>query len=222
MAGRNRAINYTGAIQDRKEMHMDVKYEEGTMRRLCKGIALVVLILFAVSCAPKYMIKQEPMQKPSEGKAIVHFLRPSSVGGAVQATIWDNDKLIGFTAGKMAFQYECDPGKHLFIAWSEYKSPVEAELLPDRVYYIVLRMRMGWWRGRVHQVPINQYHELWSDALTWQKTLPNYKPDPSAIAMVEAKNHPKIMKYLQKYHTEIEGTKHVLYLRPEDGVPTGE
>jgi hypothetical protein len=203
-------------------MHMSIKQEEGKMRRLWQGIAVVLLILFVVACAPRHMIKQEPMQNPSAGKAIVNFMRPSSFGGGVQATIWDSDKLIGFTAGKMAFQYECDPGKHLFIAWSEYKSPVEAELLPDRVYYIVLRMRMGWWRGRVHQVPINPHHELWSDALTWKKTLPNYKPNPSAIAEVEAKNHPKIMKYLQKYHTEIADTKHVQYLRPEDGVPMQE
>ena len=189
------------------------------MRRLCLGFAVAALILFVVSCAPKHMIKQERMQKPSEGKAIVHFLRPSSFGKAVQATVWDNDKLIGVTTGKMGFQYECEPGKHLFISWSEYKSPVEAELLSGRIYYIVLRIRMGVWRGRVHQVPINQYHELWPDALTWQRTLPNYVPDPEAIASVEAKNHPKIIKYLQKYHTEIAGTKHVKYLRPEDGVP---
>ena len=130
--------------------------------------------------------------------------------------------LLMITTGKMGFQYECDPGKHLFISWSEYKSPVEAELLPGRVYYIVLRTRMGWWRARIHQVPVNPHHELWSSALTWQKTLPNYAPDPAAIAPVEAKAHPKIINYIQKYHTEIEGTKHVQYLRPEDGVPMEE
>jgi hypothetical protein len=59
-------------------------------------------------------------------------------------------------------------------------------------------------------------------ALTWQKTLPNYAPDPAAIAAVEAKAHPKIIKYLQKFHTEVAGTKHVQYLRPEDGVPMEE
>ena len=202
-------------------MHMDIKREEGKMRKLCQGIA-VVLILFAVSCAPRHMIQQEPMQKPSEGKAIVNFIRPSSFGKGAQVTVWDNDKLIGIATGKMGFQYECDPGKHLFISWSEYKSPVEAELLPGRVYYIVLRTRMGWWRARIHQVPVNPHHELWSSALTWQKTLPNYAPDPAAIAPVEAKAHPKIINYIQKYHTEIEGTKHVQYLRPEDGVPMEE
>jgi hypothetical protein len=188
------------------------------MKKIWQGTGVVMLILFMVSCAPKYMIQHEPMQKPSEGKALVNFIRPSSVGGAAQVTIWDNDKLIGYTAGKMAFQYECDPGKHIFISWSEFKSPVEAELLPNRVYYIILRIRPGWWRARLHQVPINPQHEMWQDALTWQKTLPTYKPDAAALAQIEAKNHPKIIEYLQQYHTEVDGTKYVQYLRPEDGI----
>ena len=64
------------------------------MKKICRAAAVTVLFIFVVSCAPKHMIKQEPLQKPSEGKALVNFLRPSSTGGAVQVTIWDNDKLI--------------------------------------------------------------------------------------------------------------------------------
>ena len=188
------------------------------MRRFYRGFGIIILILFMASCAPRYMLQQAPKDKPSEGKAIVHFIRPSSFGKAVQVTVWDNDKLIGVTTGKMGFQYECEPGKHLFISWSEYKSPVEAELLPGKVYYIVLRTRMGFWRARIHQIPVNPNHELWQNTMTWKDTLPNYEPDPAAIAPVEAKAHPKIIDYIQKYHTKIAGTKHVKYLRPEDGV----
>lgn len=90
------------------------------------------------------MIKQGPISKPEPGKALVNFVRPSFFGKAVKVSLWDGDKLVGICYGKQAFQYECDPGKHLFIAWSEYKSPVEAELLPDHAYYIVLRIRMGY------------------------------------------------------------------------------
>lgn len=64
------------------------------MKKIWQGTGVVMLILFVVSCAPKHMIKHEPMQKPSEGKALVNFIRPSSAGGAAQVTIWDNDKLI--------------------------------------------------------------------------------------------------------------------------------
>jgi hypothetical protein len=189
------------------------------MLRLTRGALIVALTLLLVSCGGKYMTISEPLPKPSEGKALVNFMRPSSFGGGVEATIWDGENLIGWIYGKQAFQYECDPGKHLFVAWSEYKSPVEAELLPGRVYYIVMRTRMGAWRARVHQIPVNPNHELWQQALTWSKTLPNYKFEKAGIDELQTKGHQKILNYLQNYDAEVAGTKHVLYLRPEDGVP---
>ena len=189
------------------------------MLKLTRGVLIVALVLLLVSCGGKYMTISKPLPKPSEGKALVNFMRPSFFGKAVEATIWDGEKLIGWIYGKQAFQYECEPGKHLFISWSEYKSPVEAELLPGRVYYIVLRTRMGGWRARIHQIPVNPNHELWQDALTWSKTLPNYTFEKAGLDKLQAKGNEKILEYLQYYKTEVAGTKHVLYLRPEDGVP---
>ncbi len=189
------------------------------MIKLARGALTAALVLLLISCGGKYMTLSEPLPKPSEGKALVNFMRPSSFGKAVEATIWDGEKLIGWIYGKQAFQYECEPGKHLFVSWSEYKSPVEAELLPGRVYYIVLRTRMGGWRARVHQIPVNPNHELWQEALTWSKSLPNYTFDKAGIDQLQAKGHNKIVEYLQDYQTEVVGTKHVQYLRPEDGVP---
>ena len=188
------------------------------MLKLTRGALIAVLALLMVSCGGKYMIKSESLPKPTEGKALVNFMRPSFFGKANENTMWDGEKLIGWVYGKQAFQYECEPGKHLFISWSEYKSPVEAELLPGRVYYIVLRTRMGGWRVRVHQIPVSPNHELWQDALTWSKTLPFYTFEKPGLDELQAKGHDKIVKYLQEYPTEVAGTKHVLYLRPEDGV----
>ena len=191
------------------------------MKKFCEYFVLFVMVSIIASCSMKrpYMIDKEPKSRPSEGKALVHFMRPSGTGRAAKASVWDRDKLIGMSFGKQGFQYECDPGKHLFIAWSEYKSPVEAELLPNRIYYIVLRIRMGWWRGRIHQVPVNKQHPLWEEVLAWQESLPNYTFDQHALAAAEAEGKPKIMDYLADYDSEVKGTKHVQYLRAEDGVP---
>ena len=41
------------------------------------------------------MIKEEPKLKPSEGKALVNFIRPRYLWvPGTTATIWDRDKLI--------------------------------------------------------------------------------------------------------------------------------
>jgi hypothetical protein len=78
---------------------------------------------------------------------------------------------------------------------------------------------MGFVRLRIHQVPVSKEHPLWEDALMWQDVLPNYTCDQETLAAVEAKSKKKILAYLEKYENEIKGTKHVLYLRAEDGVP---
>ena len=185
----------------------------------CLG-TLLLIVVFVSGCSLKkpYMTDQVAKFKPSEGKALVNFIRPSGYGRAAGFTIWNGDKLIGMSFGKQSFQYECDPGKHLFITWSEYKSPLEAELLPNRVYFVLLRIRMGMFRGRLHFIPINKQHDLWNETLSSYGSLPNYEFDMQHLADVETKNKPKILEYLNHYDNEVKGTKHVNYLRPEDGV----
>ena len=185
---------------------------------------LVVMVLLVSSCSLKrlYMVDQPVKTAPSEGKVLVNFVRPSSFGYSAKATVWDGDKLIGVSFGKQSFQYECEPGKHLFVAWSEYKSPVEAELEANKVYFIALRIRMGWWRGRIHQVPVNKSNPLWDEVVTALRTNPNRGFLASALTEAEAEGKPKIREYLSRYDKEVKGTDHVSYLNRQDGVSPGD
>ena len=108
----------------------------------------------------------------------------------------------------MAFQYECDPGKHLFISWSEFKCPWKQNFY--RIESTISSCASGWAGG--------EQDYMWQDALTWQKTLPSYKPDTAALGQIEAKDHSKIIEYLKDYHTEVAGSKYLQYLRPDDGI----
>jgi hypothetical protein len=182
------------------------------------ALGFMVLALGACSIKRPYMIDQSPKLTPSEGKALVNFVRPSAAGYAAKATVWDGDKLIGVSFGKQYFQYECEPGRHLFLAWSEYKSPVEADLAPNKTYYIVLRVRPGWWRARIHQVPINKEHPAWGETMQSIVTLPHRTFDQPTLAAAEAESRPKILDYLKYYEETVKGTKHALVLRPEDGI----
>ncbi len=193
------------------------------MKKALIVLFVAVSVLFANSCSIRrpYMVDQPVKMAPSAGKALVNFVRPSGTGYAAKATVWDGDKLVGVSFGKQSFQYECEPGKHLFIAWSEYKSPVEAELEADRVYFIALRVGMGWWRGRIHQVPVNKSNPLWPEVVSALKTNPNRGFQTSAIAEAEAEGKAKIREYLSYYDKEVKGTKHVSYLNRQDGVSPG-
>jgi hypothetical protein len=185
-------------------------------------LGLMVLLVGSCSINRPYMVDLPVKAAPSEGKVLVNFVRPSGYGSAAKATLWDGDKLIGVSFGKQSFQYECEPGKHLFLAWSEWKSPVEAELEANKVYFIALRIRMGWARGRIHQVPVNKSDPLWNEVVGAFKTNPNRGFQAAAIAAAEAEGRPKIREYLRLYDTEIKGSKYVLYLNRQDGVSPGE
>ena len=180
-------------------------------------LSAIGYFLLFVSCAGKHTlyIKQEPKPGPSEGKVLVNFVRPHGIGSATRVEIWDSDKLIGISRGAHCFQYECDPGKYLFIAWSGYGSPVEANLASNRVYYILLRNRLG--EKSIYQIPLNRQHSYWKETLEWQRTLTNYAYDQEALAYNEGWNKATIQNYMLNYKTA--GRKEPIgQLRAEDGV----
>jgi hypothetical protein len=180
-------------------------------------VMIITLLEPALHGGPSGQNRAQP-----PGKVLVNFVRPSSFGYAAKATVWDGDKLIGVSFGKQSFQYECEPGKHLFVAWSESKSPVEAELEVDKVYFIALQIRMGRWRGRIHQVPVNKRSDIWGEVVTALKINPDRGFQASALAEAEAEGKPKIREYLKLYDTEIKGTEHVSYLMPDDAVSAAD
>lgn len=190
------------------------------MKRLSIYLFIILVIILGTSCAQWYFIEKEPKLRPSEDMALINFIKPSAIGARWGFQVWDGDKLIAGSFGEGRFQYECKPGKHLFVFWSEYKYPVEAELLPDTVYYIVLRVRPAAWTTRIRPEPVYKDHPWWEKVLTWEELLPNYTFDQQTLATTEAENKAKILKYLQYYEKEVKGSEHVIYLRPEDGLPT--
>jgi hypothetical protein len=188
------------------------------MNRCLSAIGLFSLL---ISCTGKYIlyVKQEPKPRPSEGKALVNFVRPHGIGSATRVEVWDSDKLIGISRGAHCFQYECYPGKHLFIAWSGYGSPVEANLVSNSIYYILLHNRPR--ERSIYLIPLSRQHPYWRQTLEWQRTLVNYTYDQEALAYNELCNRTAIQNYMLKYKTA--GiTEPIGQLRPEDGVLVNE
>jgi hypothetical protein len=95
------------------------------------------------------------LTRPSEGKALVFFTRPSSYGGAIQATIYDGETYVGTVSGGTHVAYETTPGTHLFMVIGESADFMQAELLPDKTYYAGVHARMGVWKARFSFVPFN-------------------------------------------------------------------
>jgi hypothetical protein len=72
---------------------------------------------------------------PSPGKAKVIFVRSTSNGG-VDLGVHDGERLVAKLSGKTYGVYECEPGQHLFSGSFGNLYILNANLLPDRIYYV--------------------------------------------------------------------------------------
>jgi len=93
-------------------------------------LALVFSVVSLGACAN--IMQEGPLvTAPSANKALVTVVRPSIFfGDAVNVYVWDNDQLIGESSSGTLFQYEADPGEHLFLGnaenWTYAKGTLEA------------------------------------------------------------------------------------------------
>lgn len=119
-----------------------------------KAFLIITIIFFNhFFCAA-----QEIAPAPA-GKAVVYFVRMSSLGFAVNFSYFDSTRLIAKFHGTKYFRYECAPGSHLFWARSENKDFVEAELEEGKIYFIEAVPKMGAIKAVVDLVPLDPANE---------------------------------------------------------------
>lgn len=143
--------------------------------------ALSLLLLAGCAGSMKHMQVVAPeniREAPSPGKSMVVFMRPSTLGFAVQSSVFDatgegEPELVGIVAAKKKVAYETEPGKRLFMAIGESADFMHAELEAGKTYYALVTPRMGAWKARFSLKPIkagelgsNQFNS-WSDACEW-------------------------------------------------------
>lgn len=147
-----------------------------------KYAILLAIMLFLVGCTGSVKNMQVAPTGtvntvPKKGKSTVVFLRPSSLGFAVQSSVFeikDNTAhLVGIVAAKKKVVHEVNPGKHLFMVVGESGDFMSADLLPNKTYYALVTPRIGLWKARfslkaVHQSEMNsaEFNE-WLNECQW-------------------------------------------------------
>lgn len=94
-------------------------------------LVLAFLLLFSSA-----QLQAQSLATPSEGKALVYFIRSAGTGALVNFKYFDGEKYLGKFSGMNYFLYECDPGEHVFWVTSENRQFIEADLLPNKVYMV--------------------------------------------------------------------------------------
>lgn len=111
-------------------------------------------------------VEGKPELKPAADKSMVIFMRPSSFGGAILATVYDGMDYIGTIPANSKFAYQTEPGEHMFMVIGESADFMKAELAPGKTYYSRVAARMGVWKARFSFIPYNK-EEPASELESW-------------------------------------------------------
>jgi len=122
-------------------------------------LKIIIAVLFLMNSL--FCMGQEKPVIPAapEDKAVVYFVRTSSLGAAINFTYFDSSTLIGRSNGTNFIRYECSPGHHLFWARSENKDFLEAELEAGKIYFIQAVPQMGAFKAGVNLLSIDPSEE---------------------------------------------------------------
>ena len=193
------------------------------MRRAILVLVLVGLATALGSCARRshLMTATGPAGAaiaPAAGRALVVFLRPSRYGGAVQAALYDGDALAGISSVGTAINYQATPGKHQFMVVSEGADFLDAELGPDKTYFVLVAPRMGAWRARFSLRKLDPRRQA-SEIARWRRAAQPVATNERAVAW-DRENRPSVLQkrdgYLRKWHEKPTDERPTLQV--EDGI----
>jgi len=191
------------------------------MKKYFAFISLIVL-LFSIGCAGSspYMRPAEPIMGPSEGKALIYFMRPSGFAFAIDFQIWEDYQLVGLSTAKSYFAYQCDPGKHLFIGRAENKVAVEADVEAGKTYYVLTQARMGGWKARMAYIPVTRNSEFWGQVEAYKGSLNFVTTKDDVINQWKGERGAEIRKEIDEIKAFLktpEGQAYIVKLNKEDG-----
>ena len=190
-------------------------------------IAVLFLALLFSGCAGtvknmRTVPPDEIVAAPEEGKSIVVFMRPSTLGFGIQSSVFeisgDDSSLVGIVAAKKKVSYQLEPGKHLFMVVGESADFMSADLEENKTYYALVTPRMGVWKARFSLKPIHdselnssQFSE-WLEGCEWVETNADSETWASSnMASIQSKREGYYAKWMSK---DVSERPHLL---PQDG-----
>lgn len=130
----------------------------------------LVLLMGGCTASSDYMRELVAVRppKPVSDRATVVFVRPSSFGNRMVVTIFDDKgRFMGDALPSTWFVRRVEAGEHTFISWAENTSALRASLLPGRVYFIEVDVKLGALSPRTHLRAVTRDADTWDDREEW-------------------------------------------------------
>ena len=112
------------------------------MKKLCMATVLSTGLLL-MGCSSSLGEQFTELEKPSEGKAMVYFYRPSKfLGGGVNYNVQDGDKFVTEMRNGGYYPYLTETGEKKFWAKTEATDEVLITLEKNKTYFV--KGSIGW------------------------------------------------------------------------------
>jgi hypothetical protein len=168
-------------------------------------IFIAIIMLCAFASAEAQTIAPAPPDK-----AVVYFVRLSSLGFAINFSYFDSTQLIAKFAGPGYVRYVCDTGRHLFWARSENKSFVEADVEAGKIYFIEAMVRMGAIKAGVELDPVDPNNAKRMNKIFKMITRDNpASSTPEELKIEEQKMQDVITRGIEKYKADKQKGKEI-------------
>ncbi len=102
-----------------------------------------LLFLFFSLFVSLFSFAQDKITPPTEGKAVIYFLRTKSLGALMNFRFFEKNNYLGKFNGKNYIRYECDPGEHMFWVKAENIDFVKTNLTAGNIYLVENNAVMG-------------------------------------------------------------------------------
>lgn len=164
----------------------------------------LLLIATFICTAGSFCTAQDIAPAPAD-KAVVYFVRASSLGFAINFSYFDSAQLIGRFNGPKYIRYECAPGPHLFWARSENRDFVTADLEAGKIYFLEAVPQMGAMKAAVRLEPVDPANEKKMEKIMKLLAKKSSEPYNEAEMAAETKEFAEVItKGLNKYQEEKE------------------
>lgn len=183
--------------------------------RLMKSISALAVIALLGACASAHMTevpKGEWVTSPPPDKALIYFVRPTSFGGAIQATVFDDDTYVGTVSANTHVAYMAAPGPHMFMIVGENADFMQANLNAGKTYYARVQPRMGVWKARFSLVPQNGQSSA-EEIDHWLQSTREVRANEQGLQWARenaASIQAKKAQYLPKWEAKAESDKQIL------------
>jgi hypothetical protein len=211
-------------------MEKTVTLERGVsmFRKVSRAVMfiMVFILMGAITYAGYgYMMKSERVITPKPDQALLIFMRCYSFRSPSAASIFDvsesETKFIGILYNNgTKITYDVAPGEHTFMVVGESADFLKATVLPGKIYYSLVKPRMGMWKDRFSFRPLRQSDLVNAEFSDWDThtVLVDNTPESEDWAK---KNSPDIegkrARYLPAWNALSLELRESMTLKPEDG-----